>query len=66
MSLRNARALQVLGLLLALAGLAGYWLNRDIPDKADLTTEQANVLGIAPAAKNDVFHASFVVAGPRL
>ncbi len=63
MSLRNARGLQVLGILLALAGLAGYWLNRDVPDKTDLTTEQASVLGIAPEEKNEVFHASFVVAG---
>ena len=53
----------MLGILLALAGLAGYWLNRDIPDKTDLTTEQASVLGIAPEEKDEVFHASFVVAG---
>ena len=63
MSLRNARTLQILGLVLALTGLAGYWLNRDIPDKANLSPEQLNVLGIAPAEKDEVFHASFVVAG---
>ena len=63
MSLRNARGLQVLGILLALAGLAGYWLNRDVPGKADLNPEQLEVLGIAPEEKNEVFHASFVVAG---
>ena len=53
----------MLGIVLALLGLAGYWLNRDIPDKTDLNPEQLKVLGIAPAEKNDLFHASFVVAG---
>lgn len=62
MSLRNARLLQLAGLIIAVVGLAGFWLNRDIP-KTDLTEEQLEVLGIDPVEKGEVFHASFVVAG---
>ena len=63
MSLRNARALQVLGLLIAVVGLLGYWLNRDIPDKTELTPDQLEVIGVDPAEKAELFTASFVVAG---
>ncbi|HKI55683.1 MAG TPA: LCP family protein [Trueperaceae bacterium] len=55
---RNARLLTVLGLLLALAGLAGFWLTRDI-HRSPLSKEQRQLLGI----KGNAFHVSFVVAG---
>ncbi len=61
MSLRNARLLQVLGLLIALAGLAGFWLTRDV-EKAELTPVQRQILGVSPE-EEDAFRASFVVAG---
>ena len=63
MSLRNARGLQILGILIALIGLTGFWLNRDIPDKAELNPEQKELLGLDTPEKEEVFHASFVVAG---
>jgi len=46
------------GLLLALLGLAGYWLARDV-HRSPLSQEQRNLLGISGSA----FHASFIVAG---
>lgn len=54
----HARLVSLVGLLLALAGLAGYWLTKDI-DRTDLTDDQRRLLGITP----DDFHVSFVVAG---
>lgn len=57
-TLRNARLLQILGLILALSGLVGFWLSRDIA-RSTLSDEQRELLGIEP----DDFHASFVVAG---
>lgn len=57
-TLRNARLLQLCGLVLAVAGLAGFWLARDV-DRAQLTQQQMELLGIT----EDDFHASFVVAG---
>lgn len=57
-SLRNARLLQLLGLVIAITGLAGFWLGHDV-DRAQLTQQQRELLGIA----EDDFHASFVVAG---
>ena len=57
-TLRNARALQLLGLLLAVAGLSGFWLEQDV-SRAQLTPVQRELLGI----DEDDFHASFVVAG---
>jgi len=61
-SLRNARLLQLAGLIIAAVGLVGFWLNRDIP-KTQLSEDQLEVLGIDPVEKEDVFRASFVVAG---
>lgn len=57
-TLRNARLLQLLGLVIAVVGLAGFWLTRDV-QKAELTTGQRDLLGVDA----DDFHASFVVAG---
>lgn len=62
MSLRNARLLQLAGLIIAVLGLAGFWANRDIP-KTELREDQLEVLGIDPVEKEEVFRASFVVAG---
>jgi polyisoprenyl-teichoic acid--peptidoglycan teichoic acid transferase len=55
---RQARALQLVGLLLAASGLIGFWLNRDVP-RAELTEVQRELLGIASGD----LHVSFVVAG---
>ena len=57
-TLRNARALQLLGLLIAVVGLSGFWLRQDVA-RAQLTQQQRELLGIG----DDDFHASFVVAG---
>lgn len=57
-SLRNARLLQLFGLIIAIAGLSGFWLGHDV-DQAELTQPQRDLLGI----EEDDFHASFVVAG---
>ncbi|HZW28226.1 MAG TPA: hypothetical protein VFF08_07205, partial [Trueperaceae bacterium] len=54
----RARLVTLLGLLVALAGLAGYWLTRDV-QRASLSEDQRRLLGI----EGDEFHASFVVAG---
>ncbi len=58
MSLRNARLLQLLGLLVILAGLVGYWLTRDVPH-AVLSPPTKKQLGITGSE----FQASFVLAG---
>lgn len=55
---RVARALQLLGLLVAAVGLAGFWLDRDVP-RAELNELQRELLGVAEGTK--VY--SFVVAG---
>jgi LCP family protein required for cell wall assembly len=57
-TLRNARLLQLLGLLLALIGLAGFWLTRGV-ERTDLSDDQRDRAGIEAGD----FHASFVVAG---
>ncbi len=57
-TLRNARLLMLVGLLLALAGLAGYWLTRDVR-RSTLSQDQRELLGLDAST----FHASFVVAG---
>lgn len=54
----NARWLQFLGLILAVAGLAGFWLTRDV-EKPSLTAEQQSLVN----PTGEKFHASFVVAG---
>lgn len=58
MTRRNARLLTVLGLLVALTGLIGFWLTRDVVRRA-LSDEQRELLGL----KVDDFHVSMVVAG---
>ena len=58
LTVRNARILMLAGLVLAVAGLAGYWLTRDV-HRSPLSREQRQLLGI----KGNTFHVSFVVAG---
>lgn len=58
MTRRRARLLSLAGLLLAVAGLAGYWLTRDV-SRATLSDDQRELIGL----EEDEFHASFVVAG---
>lgn len=58
MTRRTARLITLLGVLIALGGLVGYWLTRDV-DRKTLSDEQRKLIGLAP----DEFHASFVVAG---
>ncbi len=48
----------LVGLLMALAGLAGFWLTLDV-HRSPLSKEQRQLLGI----KGNTFHVSFVVAG---
>lgn len=57
-SRRNTRLLSLAGVLIALAGLVGYWLSRDVA-RAELSDDQRQLLGLA----DDDFHVSFVVAG---
>jgi len=54
----RARLVTLLGVLVALAGLAGYWLTRDV-QRGALSEDQRRLLGL----DEDDFHASFVVAG---
>lgn len=54
----RARLITLLGVLVACAGLVGYWLTRDV-QRSELTEDQRRLLGIA----EDEFHVSFVVAG---
>ncbi len=58
MSLRNSRLLQLLGILVALLGLLGYWLNRDIK-RAVLDDSTRELLNLGEGE----FQASFLVAG---
>lgn len=58
MTRARARWVTVLGVLLAVAGLVGFWLNKDV-ERKDLTADQRRLLGIGA----DDFHVSFVVAG---
>jgi len=55
---RASRWLQLLGLVVALTGLVGFWFDRDVP-RSDLTDVQRDLLGIA---EGDL-QLSFVVAG---
>jgi polyisoprenyl-teichoic acid--peptidoglycan teichoic acid transferase len=55
---RQAWALQGLGVLVALVGLAGFWLGRDV-DRSPLTELQREILGV----REGDFTVSFVVAG---
>ena len=58
MSLRSVRLLQILGILIALGGLVGYWLTRDV-ERTVLDEETKQVLNI----EGGEFQASFVIAG---
>ena len=55
---RTARLLSLAGVLIALAGLTGFWLSRDVA-RATLSDDTRERLGLA----EDDFHVSFVVAG---
>lgn len=55
---RVAWTLQGLGLVVALVGLAGFWLTRDVA-RAELTLSQRELLGVVA----EDFTVSFVVAG---
>jgi LCP family protein required for cell wall assembly len=54
----NARWAQLVGLVIAVVGLSGFWLSRDV-ERVSLTAEQRALVN--PAGED--FHASFVVAG---
>jgi LCP family protein required for cell wall assembly len=54
----RSRLLQLLGILVALAGLTGFWLTRDV-ERAVYTEETLSVIN----ANEEDFKASFVVAG---
>lgn len=54
----RARLLQLLGIVVALAGLTGFWLTRDV-EKAVYTEETLSLIN----ANEKDFKASFVVAG---
>ncbi len=58
MTRRRARLVTLLGVLVAVVGLAGFWLTNDL-DRKTLTAEQRGILGL----EEDDFHVSFVVAG---
>lgn len=58
MSRTRARLITLLGVLVALAGLVGFWLTKDVARK-DLSVDQRRLLGI----DEDDFHVAFVVAG---
>lgn len=55
---RWARTLQVIGILVAFAGLGGFWLSRDI-DRTPLSDTQRALLGLSEGEQ----HLSFVIAG---
>lgn len=58
MSLRSARLVQLAGILIALWGLVGFWLSRDVP-RSLLDEGQQAVLNVPPGE----FQVSFVLAG---
>lgn len=62
MSLRRSRLLQLLGLLIALGGLLGYWLNYDPVERTPLTEEVREVLGLSEDVADDEV-ITFVIAG---
>lgn len=61
MTLRRARLIQLLGLLVAVVGLSGFWLTRDIRDRVEWTEEQRQLIGITE--NKDIRPISFVIAG---
>lgn len=58
MTRRRARLVMLAGVLVALGGLIGFWLTRDVARGA-LSDEQRQLLGLGA----DAFHASMVLAG---
>ena len=62
MNLRRARLLQLLGFLVALLGLTGYWLTHDRVERTPLTEEVREVYGIPEDAADDEV-ITFVIAG---
>jgi LCP family protein required for cell wall assembly len=58
LQLRNSRLLQLLGLLLALAGLAGFWWPRE-PERIPRTVSEEQLIN----PRGEQFQASFIVAG---
>ncbi len=58
MTILSARLLQQVGAVVALVGLAGFWLSRDAPRNL-LDEGQQAVLNVLPGE----FQAGFVVAG---
>ena len=57
-TLTRVRLLQFLGLLLALIGLIGFWMTRDV-ERIELSSEQKQLINLPP----NTFNASFVIAG---
>lgn len=53
-----ARIVQLVGVLIAVAGLTGFWSTRDV-ERSTLTEEQVALVN----PRGEDFHASFVVAG---
>ncbi len=60
-TLPNARLLQLIGLIIAIMGLVGFWLTRDI-ERPELSTEQQELIN----PEREEFQVSFVVAGRDL
>jgi polyisoprenyl-teichoic acid--peptidoglycan teichoic acid transferase len=56
----GSRLIQILGIFVALAGLAGFYLTKDV-EKTELTQTQCEMLGIENNC--EAFRASFVIAG---
>lgn len=56
-----ARWILLAGIIVGIAGVVGFWLSYDVV-RGPLTVEQRELLGL----EDDVFHASFVVAGRDL
>ena len=54
----NARWLQLLGLIIAIVGLCGFWLSRDV-ERVELTAQQQALVN----PTGEEFHVSFLVAG---
>lgn len=59
MTRRRARLITLLGVLLAVVGLAGFWLTNDITRRG-LSVDQGGLVGVSPGSEDFV---SFVVAG---
>ena len=62
MNLRRARLLQLLGFLVALLGLTGYWLTHDTVERTPLTQETREIYGIPDDVADDEV-ITFVIAG---